>query len=224
MKDILIYTLAISIVIIFCGCGEDVEDELSLMVKVIPPEGSEIEFNSEITIELYHPVKKVTVNGSDAVMIAFNPIGTIWKWKDGCFSSGPITLRIEWENEDGSVSVKSISYFVKPYEYEPVMIVSSRPKDGEKNVDSAKLDADGMEIQFSKSVRKVNVDVIADGEKLPYWSVQLSDDKTKVFLVLLKGPDMPYESVFVLEIVVEDLVGCKEEFEITFTTKAMEEN
>ena len=107
MKDILTYALVISIVIVFWGCGEDVEeDRLATVKEVIPAEGSEIGSNSEITIKFDQPVTKVTINGISAA-----GSGTMWMWKVN-LKPYSTTLNIEWTNKDGSISIKSISYIV----------------------------------------------------------------------------------------------------------------
>jgi hypothetical protein len=216
--QILAILMAITLTVVWmtgCGGGETT----ATVIAVSPPEGSKIPAYSEIIITFDKPVTDVTVDSIPAT-----GSGILWKFKGDLTRKGSkeISISIAWINEDGSTGIKSISYILKEYDNGMILIVKSRPKDGEKDVDPIMLQLDGMEIQFSVPLKKVDVDVIANGEKLPWWSVELSDDKTKVFLWLLKGPDMPYDSEVILEITAEDLLGNKGEFKITFTTKAME--
>ncbi|MBM3236938.1 hypothetical protein FJZ31_11660 [Candidatus Poribacteria bacterium] len=209
--------MAIIAVVWMIGCSE--EETTATVLAVNPPEGSKIPACAEIIITFDKPVTGVTVDSIPAT-----GSGISWKFKGDLTRKGSkeISIRIAWINEDGSTGIKSISYIIEAYDNGVIYIVSSRPKDGEKDVDYIMLQLDGMEIQFSVPLKKVDVDVIANGEKL-WWGVELSDDKTKVFLWLLKGPDMPYDSSeVILEITAEDFCGNKGEFKITFTTKAME--
>ncbi|HIE25927.1 TPA: hypothetical protein EYP66_01415 [Candidatus Poribacteria bacterium] len=211
--------MAITLALVWIvGCAEEEEVILAAFTGAVPPDGSEIAANQEITLNFDNPAFNVTVNGTPAT-----GSGKAWRWK-GDLPEGPQTLSIAWENEDASETGSgTVSYTVKAADTTPPAIASSSPKDGDKDQDPEKLNADGMEIKFSEPVKKVSVDVTIEGEPLK-WTVELSDDKITAKVVMLKGGELPYESEVVLIVNAEDEAGNKlEDAEITFTTAAKEE-
>lgn len=203
------------------GCGGTAAGPSATLKSATPPEGSTIAGNAEITITLDNPVKAGTtlqVNGEDA-----KGAGTSWKWKGAApLPEGPQTLSITWTNDDDSAGSATVSYTVVAPDTTPPAIASSTPKDGDKDLDPEKLNTDGMEIKFSEPVKKANVDVTVEDTPLK-WTAELSDDKTTVNLVMLKGGELSYETEVVLVINAEDEAGNKlEDAKITFTTKAKE--
>lgn len=199
------------------GCGDDEEGTVAAITAVAPPEGSTIPGNQEIAITFDNPALDVMVNGTPAT-----GGGKSWKWS-GTIPEGAQTLSITWTNEDESSGSGSASYTVQEPDTAPPAIAGSTPGDGDKDQDPEALNTDGMVIEFSEPVKKASVDVTIDGEPLK-WTVELSDDKTKAAVVMLKGGELPYEAEIVLVVNAEDGAGNKlEDAEITFTTAAKEE-
>jgi hypothetical protein len=200
------------------GCGEEEEVVLAALTGAVPPDGSEIAANQEITLNFDNAAFNVTVNGTPAT-----GSGKAWRWK-GDLAEGAATLSVAWENEDASdTGSGSVSYTVKAADTTPPAIASSDPADGDSDLDPEALNEDGFEIKFSEPVSKVTVDVTIDDEPLK-WTVEQSDDKTTATLVMLKGGELPYESEIVLVVNAEDAAGNKlEDFEITVNTAAKEE-
>jgi hypothetical protein len=200
------------------GCGEEEEVVLAALTGAVPPDGSEIAANQEITLNFDNAAFNVTVNGTPAT-----GSGKAWRWK-GDLAEGAATLSVAWENEDASdTGSGSVSYTVKAADTTPPAVVSSDPADGDSDLDPEALNEDGFEIKFSEPVSKVTVDVTIDDEPLK-WTVEQSDDKTTATLVMLKGGELPYESEIVLVVNAEDAAGNKlEDFEITVNTAAKEE-
>jgi hypothetical protein len=200
------------------GCGEEEEVVLAALTGAVPPDGSEIAANQEITLNFDNAAFNVTVNGTPAT-----GSGKAWRWK-GDLAEGAATLSVAWENEDASdTGSGSVSYTVKAADTTPPAIASSDPADGDSDLDPEALNEDGFEIKFSEPVSKATVDVTIDDEPLK-WTVEQSDDKTTATLVMLKGGELPYESEIVLVVNAEDAAGNKlEDFEITVNTAAKEE-
>jgi hypothetical protein len=200
------------------GCGEEEEVVLAALTGAVPPDGSEIAANQEITLNFDNAAFNVTVNGTPAT-----GSGKAWRWK-GDLAEGAATLSVAWENEDASdTGSGSVSYTVKAADTTPPAIASSDPADGDSDLDPEALNEDGFEIKFSEPVSKATVDVTIDDEPLK-WTVELSDDKTTATVVMLKGGELPYESEIVLVVNAEDAAGNKlEDAEITINTAAKEE-
>jgi hypothetical protein len=200
------------------GCGGDEEVILAALTGAVPPEGSEIAANQEITLNFDNAAFNVTVNGTPAT-----GSGKAWRWS-GTLTEGAAALSVAWENEDASETGSgSVSYTVLAADNTPPAIASSDPSDGDDNLDPETLNEDGMEVKFSEPVSKVTIDVTIEGEPLK-WTVELSDDKITAAVVMLKGGELPYESEIILVVNAEDAAGNKlEDAEITFATAAKEE-
>ncbi|MBM3235993.1 hypothetical protein FJZ31_06805 [Candidatus Poribacteria bacterium] len=209
--------IAITLVTVWMvGCGGEEEGTVAAVTKVDPAEGSPIAANQKITITFDNPATGVTVNGTAAI-----GGGTSWSFQGDL--TGKTGIDIAWTSEDGSAGSKTVAYTIQAADKEPPKISSSTPKDGAKDLDPEKLNTDGMEITFSEPLKKVTVEVTIDGEPLK-WVAELSDDKTKATVSMLKGGELPYESEVILVITAEDNAGNKlEKAEITFNTAAKEE-
>jgi hypothetical protein len=185
------------------------------VTSITPPEGSEIAANHRITITFDNPATNVTVNGTSAM-----GAGTTWRWEGDL--TGQTGIHIAWTNEDGSAGEgKIVAYTVKPADTEPPKIVSSKPKDGDKDQDPEKLNADGIEIKFSEPIKYIDVYVTFERKYLEpgLWFTELLDDGTTAIVFMLKGGTLPYGAKVVLGVNAEDLAGNKlEEAEIIFTT------
>ena len=189
---------------------------VAAVTAVTPPAGSQIAPNQEITIAFDNPVTNVTVDGIRAI-----GSGKAWKFKGDL--TGKRGINIVWTNEDGSAGGPyPIAYTVRVVDREPPRIASSHPKDGAKDQDPEKLNEDSMEIKFNEPVKKATVLVTIEGEQLK-WTTELSDDKTRAYIVMLKGGELPYEAEIVLVVTAVDPAGNRlEDVEITFTTQAKE--
>ena len=184
-----------------------------------PPNGGIMQTNGRLKITFDNPVKDVTVNG-----IRATGSGKSWTWNATRLTRGRAILEINWTNHDGSKDSYSITVTVKdtrPPDTTPPKIKSSTPKDGAKDVAPEKLNRDGMEIVFDEPLKKVGIAVTIEGEALK-WTTELSDDKTKAILLMLKGGDIAFEAEVVLEINAVDFAGNKAELKVTFTTQIKE--
>jgi hypothetical protein len=200
------------------GCGGDEEVVLAALTGAVPPDGSEIAGNQEITLNFDEAAFNVTVNG-----VAATGSGKMWKWK-GEIPEGAQTLSIAWENEDASETGSgSVSYTVLAADNTPPEITGSTPADGDTNLNPEDVNNDGIEIEFSEAIKKISAEVTIEGEALK-WTSELSDDKMTATLIMLPGGDVPYEAEIVVVVDAEDNAGNKlEGAEITFTTAAKEE-
>jgi hypothetical protein len=217
-----IQTLAILIamtllVVWMVGCGEEEEFILAALTGSVPPAGSEIAANQEITLNFDAAAFNVTVNGTPATGSS-----KTWKWT-GTIPEGAQTLSVAWENEDASETGSgTVSYTVTPEDTTPPEVTASTPADGDDGLSPDDINTDGIEIKFSEAVKKVSAEVTIEGEALK-WTSELSDDKMTATLIMLPGGDVPYEAEIVVIIDAEDNAGNKlEAHEITFNTEAKE--
>jgi hypothetical protein len=211
--------MAITLALVWIvGCGEEEEVVLAALTGGVPPEGSEIAANQEITLNFDNAAFNVTVNGTPAT-----GSGKAWRWK-GDLAEGAATLSVAWENEDASETGSgSVSYTVKAADTTPPEVTGSTPGDGDDDQDPEAINEDGIVIEFSEPVKKVTVDVTIEGDALK-WTVETSDDGMTATAIMLPGGELPYESEIVVIVSAEDAAGNEmEETEITFATAAKEE-
>jgi hypothetical protein len=195
------------------GCGEDDTGTVAVVTGVVPASGEEVAENAEITITFDNPVTDVTVNGQPAT-----GSGKTWKYQGTLQASNAIA----WTNEDGSAGEgSSVSYSILEPDTEAPTLSSSTPEDGAEDEDPEPLNTDGMEFKFSEPLKKLSVEVTADGEALN-WIVEQTDDKTGATIVPAKGGELSNEAEYVVTLVMTDGAGNEGEATVTFTTVAKE--
>jgi len=133
---------------------------------------------------------------------------------------GAQTFEITWENEDGSAGKHTITLHVTPIDLTPPKIISSSPKNGEKEVSPKDLNEKGITIAFNENIdiKKTKINILI-GDEVIKWKPKWSDDTKSVTLESVRGWDISYESEVILIVNAEDLAGNKlADAKIIFTT------
>ena len=205
------------------GCGDDDEppnDELvANFLRSEPPVGSIILWGCTpnlpaVTLYFDQLPASVTVNGIPAKVV-----GQKATWFAEKLYRGPMTFSIEWKNRDGSDSVGA-TIGLKVYladECDSPEIVGGSVKDGEKEADYERLNAEGITIEFDEPVLG-NIDIRpVDGDSLG-WEVEWKGHR--VTMHPGGGEKLVNGIAYVIEGVVEDRAGLEIHIKITFVTKA----
>jgi hypothetical protein len=228
--------LLISAVIFGCGNGDDTKKEETHLIRSEPPDGSELTIFEAREIIIYRsatatpittlelhfdrPPATVTVNGSPA-KVTGTVATTELKPLLSPVRHGSYPLSIEWTYPDGSVGKgATITLRVKDIlvdDMPPPQIVSGTVKDGDREVDAERLNAEGITLTFSEPLGKRNLHIRPeDGEPLG-WEIR--GENEHVTLTPGDGEKLVGGKIYLIEGTVTDRAGNEAKIEIVFETK-----
>jgi hypothetical protein len=228
--------LLISTVIFACGDGDDVKKEESHLIRTEPPDGSKLTILLTRDITIYanltatplttlkmhfdRPPATVIVNGNPAKVTGtvattelkplFSPVRT---------GSYPVT--IEWTYPDGSggkgavITLRVVSVLID--DMPAPKIVGGTVKDGDRDVDADRLNAEGITLEFSEPLGKHELHIRPeDGEPLG-WEIR--GENEHVTLTPGDGGKLVGGKIYLIEGKVTDQAGNEARIEIVFETK-----
>ena len=181
-------------------------------VIVDPSPGSEIPPNTQFSLTFDQPAVAVTVNGAAATGSGYNWIASLTLQEgDGQ------TLVVNWTNRDGSSGVHAVGpYTVRVPDTTPPRITGGTVADGTVNVDTAPLNAGGIEITLDEAVTgtiKLTDEAGADLN----WIANVAGQTA--WLTAVAGQELVNETTYKIKIDVHDAAGNPLQTTITFVTK-----
>lgn len=178
------------------------------LVSAIPPFGSTIAEDAIITLTFDNIPADVTVNSGSAVVDGKTVVVV------GPFLPGPLELIVTWAN-----GIEMLRYIVVRPDVDPPVVTGATVKDGDKDVNPALLNNDGIEITFSEDVTGIIALQTEDGDDVGWigWV-----EGNKAALDAVKGREIGNEMTYVIKGKVADAAGNETEVNITFTTMGFE--
>ena len=174
-------------------------------------------------VYLFYPATEFTLTFNEKVVaVKVNDIpasgsGLNWKWSaQPVLTYEFVTLKIEWQNRDGSKGFKTVGPYEVADNEEPPVITSSTVTDGAADIDPAPINAGGFRFDFNELVTgaiKLTDEAGADLN----WIGKV-DGKTAT-LTPVAGQELVSETTYKIEIDVKDGVGNGFQTTITFVTK-----
>ena len=196
---------------------DDDDDEVAppsaTAVFVNPAAGTTIPLNQPFTLTFDQGVTAATVNGTPAVGSGLN-----WTASPAGLSQGSATLSVEWTNRDGSTGSQAVGpYTIDDPDVEPPMIAGGTVADWDVDVDPAPINVGGFRFDFDEPITgsiKLTDEVGADLNWIAYVGGQT------VTLTAVAGQEIANETVYKIEIDVQDGAGNRTRRTITFVTEA----
>ena len=222
--------MAAMLVVFMVGCGGDEEGEddgeeegpaapsATAIASTTPAQGSEVPPNASISITLDEAVSSVTVNGTAAT-----GSGKTWTINLAGLNlpAGSATLNVAWKNKDESDGSATASFTIQEKaDTEAPTITDSSVSDGDKDVDPAGLNTDGISITFSENVSKGEISISIEGGDALNWLAEWSDNS--VTIVPAKGAELGNETSYEISVSTKDTAGNELSDTISFTTKGKE--
>lgn len=221
--------MAAMLVVFMVGCGGDetgeddgedeaVEQPSATTATTSPAAGSEVAPNANLTITLDEAVDGVTVNGTAAA-----GSGKTWSLNLAGLNlpAGSATLNIGWTNKDGTAGSASVALTIQETaDTDPPTITDSSVSDGDKDVDPAGLNTDGISITFSENVNEGDISISIEGGDALNWLAEWSDNS--VTIVPAKGAELGNETSYEISVSTADGAGNELSDSISFTTKGKE--
>ena len=234
LRTTILIMFGMLIIGIISGCGDDppekVVDSPQPEDDVGPASATEVVMNppprantggvvylfypdTEFTLTFNEEVVSVTVNGTPA-----KGWGRNWKWSaQPALPYGSVMLKIEWQNRDGSKSLRTIGpYTVADNGGEPPVITVGTVSDGEADVDPAPINAFGFRFDFDERITgtiKLTNEAGADLN----WIANVAGQTAT--LTPIAGQELANETTYKIEIDFQDGAGNPLETTITFVTK-----
>ncbi len=177
-------------------------------VSANPPFGSTIAVDAIITLTFDNIPADVTVNSGRAVVDGRTVV------VEGPFIPGPLELKVTWDN-----GFETLRYIVFRPDVDPPVVTGATVRDGDKDVNPALLNNDGIEITFSEDVTGIIALQTEDGDDVGWigWV-----EGNKAALEAVKGREIGNETTYVIKGKVADAAGNETEVNITFTTMGFE--
>ena len=132
---------------------------------------------------------------------------------NGPFEIGTLSLTIQWENGDGSMT---INYTVIEFDDTPPEITGSNPVNGENDVDPGEIFENGIVVTFNESVIG-DLSLFWNDYDVGWWSETESDTIT---LIGFAGTELSNGTEYKIVGIVSDNAGNETEVSITFVTSS----
>lgn len=179
-------------------------------VSVNPAPGAMLPSNQSFELTFDQGVKAVTVNGTAAT-------GSGANWIVSPFlSEGTVTLNVVWINRDDSMGSMAVGpYVIRDPDVTLPVIVAGTVRDGDANIDPARINASGFRFDFNEPVTgsiKLTDEV---GRDLNWIATVAGRTAT---LTPVPGQGLANETVYKIEIDVRDGAGNPARWTITFVT------
>ena len=183
-------------------------------VVVEPSPGAMLPSNQSFHLTFDQGVKAVTVNG-----VAATGSGSDWIVSP-FLSEGTVTLNVGWINRDDSTGYRAVGpYVIRDPDVALPVIVAGTVRDGDANIDPARINASGFRFDFNEPVTgsiKLTDEV---GVDLSWIATVAGRTAT---LTPVPGQGLANETVYKIEIHVQDGVGNIARWTITFVTISKE--
>jgi hypothetical protein len=223
--------MAAMLVVFMVGCGggeedgeEDGEDEgpaqpsATAIVSTNPAQGSEVPPNASISITLDEAVNSVTVN-----LTAAAGSGKTWTIDLTGLNlpAGSATLNVAWKNKDDSDGSATASFTIQETADTTAPTITDTPvSNGDKDVDPAGLNTDGISITFSEDVSPGDISISIEGGDALNWLDDWSANSVKIEPA--KGAELGNETTYEIKVKAKDAAGNELDATISFTTKGKE--
>ena len=220
-------TFGMLIICIASGCADDPPEEVveppqqkddvgppraTMVVVDPPPEVEHTPTNTEFTLTFNQEVVAVMVNG-----IPVQGSGLVWKTYLPLDVGPGQTLKIKWENRDGSMGIKFVGpYLILDVHGVPPVITSGTIADGAADVDPAPINAGGFRFDFDEAVTGTIKLTDEAGVDLNWIASVAGQTAT---LTAIAGQELVNETTYKIEIDVQDGAGNPLRVTITFVTK-----
>ena len=219
--------MAAMLVVFMVGCGGDepttpTEDGTvqppATTATTSPAAGETVPSNASLTITLDEAADNVMVNGTAA-----QGSGKSWSINlaDLNLSEGSATLNIGWTNKDGIAGAgASVTLTIANPDTVAPAIKSGTVSNGDKDVDPAGLNTDGITITFTENVKDGKISLSVEGGDALNWLPEWSADS--VTIVPAKGAELGNETSYEIKVSANDASNNELAETISFTTKAKE--
>ena len=221
--------MAAMLVVFMVGCGGDEPSEeegeegttpqpSATTATTSPAAGSEVAPNASLTITLDEAVDGVTVNGTAAA-----GSGKTWTLNLAGLNlpAGSATLNIGWTNKDGTAGSGSVALTIQAEADTTAPTITDTPvSNGDKDVDPAGLNTDGISITFSEDVSPGDISISIEGGDALNWLDEWS--ASSVTIVPAKGAELGNETTYEIKVSAADASGNELSETISFTTKGKE--
>ena len=189
------------------------EDELppsATVVEVIPPPHATLAPDQAFNLKFDQGVVAALVNGYVATGSGLN-----WTVSPA-LSDGVVFLNIRWENRDGSTGYQRVGpYFFRNPDVTPPVIVGGTIRDRDRNVDPVPVNLVGFRLDFNEPVSGTVRLIDEFGNNLN-WIADVVD--LTATLTPVAGQEVVNETVYKIEINVQDGAGNRLQATITFVT------
>ena len=183
-------------------------------VVVSPAAGAIIPSNQQFALTFDQGVTAAAVNRTAATGSGLN-----WRARPALVE-GLVTLVIEWTNRSGSTGSQRVGpYLVRDPDTTAPAIVSGTVANGDVDVDPAPINAGGFRFDFDEAVTgsvKLTDEAGADLN----WIANVAGQTAT--LTAVAGQELANETIYKIEIDVQDSAGNRTQTTITFVTKVKE--
>ena len=193
-----------------------VEGELHGLIEAefqssIPPDGGELRANGTLLVTFRGgPPENVTINGKPCTVKDRTA-----RLAGPHAGDGPTPFNITWDNGPGGVagSATITLNMIQPDRKAPTI---AKKNFGQKDVDPAPLNKDGVVIEFSEPIAVHSLKLtLEDGTNLG-WAPRV--DGARVTFKPLRGKELVNETTYVVQGVVKDAAGNRTDVKVTFVT------
>ena len=135
--------------------------------------------------------------------------------------AGSATLNIGWTNKDGTAGSGSVALTIQAEADTTAPTITDTPvSNGDKDVDPAGLNTDGISITFSEDVSPGDISISIEGGDALNWLDDWSANS--VTIVPAKGAEIGNETTYEIKVSAADASGNELSETISFTTKGKE--
>lgn len=179
-------------------------------VRVFPRPGTIIPTNPEFGLTFDEDILAASING-------FAATGARLRWLVApVLTEGSVSLDIRWTNQDGSTGSKRMGpYTVRDPDTAPPRIIRGTVVHGALRVDPGVINERGFTYEFNETVTGSIRLVDAFGVNLN-WAAEVADRAAT--LAPVAGQELSFETVYAVEIDVQDAAGNRSQLRIVFVT------
>ena len=190
MMRILLVCLLVMLIIQSC----DEEPKSVWLIHVPGSDGKNLYLGNRLELMFRGQPQSVFVNGVpmkksrglwiEGCTVFFNEMELFVK------EPGPLTLEVVWTDSTGKKKYsKTLHYEVIPYPTYTLEFVRSEPADGDTNVDSNRINTEGIRLVFTDSINivRLTLHVTADGQELQWATLRDAVDEHAILLRPLFG-------------------------------------